>query len=160
MGHAADAAIPARLFDEEAITEHAGHDLVLHGRQETVIQLPDVAQQRHVAVVRDHPLTPNRLTAELHELTRHVGARHRDHLDGQGVGAEDIDQLAVVDDADELSGGGGDHLLPGERRTAALDERTVPRRLIGPVDVQVEVALRIEIQFRNSGAAQRIRGLA
>ena len=50
--------------------------------------------------------TPSRhtgLPAELHELARDVGARHGDHLDRQREGAERVDQLAVVDDADELA---------------------------------------------------------
>ena len=105
--------------------------------------------EQHVAVVGNDAFTPDRLAAELHELTRNVGARHRYHLDGQREFTENGHQLGVVDDADEPLRSRRDHLLAGERGPTPLDEHAGRGRLIGTVDIQGEIAFRIEIQFRN-----------
>ena len=54
--------------------------------------------------------------------SRDIAARHRDDFDRQRKLAEPLDELALIDDADEAPCGGGDDLLAGEGAAAALDE--------------------------------------
>ena len=116
--------------------------------------------QNHIAVIRHHALTPDRLAAEPHQLACDVGARHRHYLDRQGeAGTEHLDQLAVVDDADELLRRGGEYLLAGEGGSPSLDEDSVRCRGVGAVDVEPQIALRVQIQDRNPRDAQGVGGL-
>jgi hypothetical protein len=82
---------------------------------------PDVHVEDDVAVVGGEAGAQHRRAAHLDELPRDVGARHGDDFDRQRELAHDIDQLALVDDADELLGAGGDDLLARQRAAAALD---------------------------------------
>ena len=95
-----------------------------------------------VAVVRHEALAPDRLSAGLHHLPRHERHGHRNHLDRQREAAERRDELALVDDADEAPRRGGENLLARERAAAALDQMQVLRRLVGAVDVEVELSAR------------------
>ena len=79
---------------------------------------------------------------------------------GRGKVPSTVDQLGVVDDADEFLGGGCDNLLAGERGASALDQRAVGGGLIGTVDVEAQGAGGIEIEFRNAGGAQAFGGSA
>jgi hypothetical protein len=63
-----------------------------------------------IAVVGDDTAPPYRAPAELRELADHARARHRDHFDRQGEAAEYLDQLRIIDDADETARRGGDDL--------------------------------------------------
>ncbi len=82
--------------------------------------------------------TPARSTAGRRSRAKRrtsCGARHRDHLDRQREGAEHVDQLALVGDADEALGEVGDDLLARQRGAAALDHAAAPVDLVGAVDV-------------------------
>jgi hypothetical protein len=86
------------------------------------------------------------VTAEPHQLARDVRARHRNDFHRQREAAEDRYELGIVDDAHEAARGGGDDLLAGERRAAALDQMQLRVGFVGAVDVHVEVADGIQIQ--------------
>src|SRR5271167_1864601 len=116
--------------------------------------------QYHVAVVGRNTVAPYRLSAEFDELARNVDPSHRYDLDRQRKAAKYLDQLGVVDDADEPRGRGGDHLFPREGGSPTLDQDAVGGGLIGAVDIQGKVAGGIEIEFRDSRGPQSFRGLA
>src|ERR1022692_1705717 len=113
----------------------------------------------HVAVVGDDSFAPNGLAPELHEVTSHVGTRHRHDLDRQRELAQYVNELAVVDDADELPGCRRDDLFPGEGGPAPLDEHAARRRLVGAVDIQGKIAFGIQVQLRNPRLGQALRSL-
>ena len=74
------------------------------------------------------------LPAELDHLHRH----------GQPASAEAVHELGVVDDHDELVGGGLDHLLAEEGAAAAFDEVEVGVDLVGAVDGEIEAGIVVE----------------
>ena len=63
--------------------------------------------------------------------------------------------MDVVDDADELARSGGDDLLARERGSAALDQHAARGRLIGAVDVEVEITLGVEIRLAECRGFER-----
>ena len=108
--------------------------------------------------------TPSRQTGcppSFTSCARDIGASHGNHFDREREGAQHVDQLGVVDDADEALRGGGDDLLAGERGAAALDQRAVarwPRRRRRYRDSRSPGG--IEIEFRNARGPQAFGGLA
>src|SRR5271167_2766295 len=116
--------------------------------------------QDNVAIVGSNSIAPDRLSAELDELACDIRPGHRYDLDGQRECAEYLDQLGVVDDADESRGGGGDHLFPRKSCSPTLDQDAIGGGLIGTVDIQRKIASGIEIELRNSCGAQFFGGLA
>ena len=54
------------------------------------------------------------------------------------------DQLGIVDDAHEFARGAGEDLLPGQRAAAAFDQLQMLGGLVCAVDVDVDVADRIQ----------------
>ena len=77
---------------------------------------------------------------------------------GSGKRPSTGDQLGIVDDADEAARRGGDDLLAGQCRAAALDETQLRIGLVGAVDVHVEVADRVQIQDFDAVLLQTRRG--
>jgi hypothetical protein len=104
------------------------------------------------------PARKHRAAAQLDELPGDVGARHGDDLDGQRELAHDIDQLALVDDADELLGAGGDDLLARQRAAAALDHGHVRGDLVGAVDVDFHLAGFIQVDDADAVFFQALGG--
>ena len=100
------------------------------------------------------PFAPYRLPAELHQLSRDIGAGHGYDFDRQREGTQHGHQLGVVDDADEALRGGGDHFFARQRGSAALDQHAVGGGLIGAVDIEIKIARSIEIEFLNPRGAQ------
>ncbi len=111
-----------------------------------------------VAVVGDHPFTPDRVAAKLSDFAGHVFAGHGDHFDRQREGAQHIDCLGVVDDADELIGHGGDDLLAGQGRATALDHVTGGVDLVGAIHVDGEGVDLVEIKHRDAKALETLGG--
>lgn len=96
-----------------------------------------VQSELGVAALRlEELLQPHQVVvpAELDHLHRH----------GEAGAAEAGDELGVVDDDDELVGGGLDHLLAEEGAAAALDEVEVGVDLVGAVDGEVDVGVGVE----------------
>ena len=106
---------------EQAISDHA-RDMVkplLDLYRIEDFQVVHIENQ--VAIVGRETLAQHRLSAKLHELTRHQVAGHGDHLDRQWEAPEDVDELALVGDTDELRAGLSNDFLTRERATTALD---------------------------------------
>src|SRR5690606_24178503 len=113
-----------------------------------------------VAIVGDDALAVDRIAAELDQLARHITARHRDHLDRQRKLAEGFDQLALIGNADEFPGAGGDNFLACQRRTAALDQFEAGVRFVGAVDVIVKGADRVQVENLDTVFSQSLgRGI-
>ena len=145
-----------RAGGKQAVGDHA--DDVVQGllHLHRIHDLQAMHVEDDVAVVGNKVFAVHRLTAELDQFPRHVGARHGNHLDGQGKGTEHIHQLGFVGDTDELPRHGGDDLLPRQRTTAALDQVQVFGGFIGAVDVDGDVVHHVEIFHRDAVAAQAL----
>ena len=73
---------------------------------------------------------------------------------GSGNVPSALDQLAVVDDADEAPRGRGDDLLARERAAAALDEMARAGGLVGAVDIDVQLVDLVQVEDRDADGAQ------
>jgi hypothetical protein len=69
-----------------------------------------------------------------------------------------VDQLALVDDADELLGAGGDDLLARQRAAAALDHGHVRGDLVGAVDVDFHLAGLVQVDDADAVLFQALGG--
>src|SRR5262245_60374916 len=98
-----------------------------------------------VAVVRDDTFAPNRRAAEFYDLPSDIGTRHRDDFDGQRESSQGIYKLRIIDDADEFFGSGGDDLLASQCCAAAFDEMAIAGSFIRAIDIEIEIAARVEI---------------
>jgi len=107
-----------------------------------------------VAVVGDEPLAIDRLSAQGDQLSGDIRARHRNHLHRQRKFAEHVHQLGFVGDADEAPRCGGHDLLARQRAPTTLDQASVTIRLVGAVDVQVQIAGRVEVEYVDTVTAQ------
>ena len=113
------------------------------------------SRMRLPSSVLNPPATPALLRAC--ELSRHVAACHRDHLDGQWKRTEAVDDLAVVDDAQEALSHLGDDLLSGERAAPAFDQVAVPGGFIGAVDVQRHRVDLVEVEHPHAVRFEPVR---
>ena len=101
-----------------------------------------------VAVVGEHALAVDRVSAQLQQFAAHVAARHGDDLDGQREGAEARDELALVGDAHELPRYRRHDLLARERATAAFHQFERAVRLVRAIDVDVHAVQGVQIEDR------------
>src|SRR5690606_7091759 len=139
--------------------DHAGDLVQLRLEARRLADAQAVHVEDPVAVVGGAAIAPDRLAAVAHQRARDVAARHRYHLDRQGEAPEDLDDLGGIDDADEAARGGGDDLLARERATAALDQAPARIALVRTVDVERDLAGRIEVEHRDAAFPQQARGL-
>src|SRR5690606_38677742 len=72
--------------------------------------------------------------------------------------AQHVDQLRLVGDADEPSGGSGDDFFPGQRAAAALDELQAAVGLVGTVHIDRDVADLVEVEHADAVIAQSTGG--
>ena len=79
-----------------------------------------------------------------------MAAGHGDDFHRQREGAEHRHQLALVGDADEGLGHGGNDLLAGQGGAAALDQVQVFIAFIGAVDVELQVAGAVQVVHRDA----------
>ena len=77
---------------------------------------------------------------------------------GKGKAPSDLTSLVSSMMQTNFVGGRGDDLLAGERSAAALDQHAVLVGLVGAVDVEGEIAFRVEIEYRDPRRLQRERG--
>jgi hypothetical protein len=118
---------------------------------------PEVVHvENAVAVVRHHALAQHRVASQAHQLAGHVTACHGDDLDGQGKGAEHGDSLAVIGDAEEHVGDGGDDLFAGQRAAAALDQLQRIVGLVGAVHVSVHAVDAVQVVDGDAVTAQSL----
>ena len=100
-----------------------------------------------IAVIGDEIFAPHRLPPQFDDLAGDERLGHRQHFDRQWKLAEHADQLRLVDDAHELASSSCQHLLPGQRSAAPLNEVQVLGGLVGAVDVYVQVADRVQGRY-------------
>ncbi len=111
-----------------------------------------------IAVVGHEAFTVHRLSAQCRQLTTDVGARHRNHLHRQRESAEQVDLLALIDDADELLGHRRNDLFTGQRAATALDQIQVRIELVGAIDVELHLADRVQVEHLNAMTPQALGG--
>ena len=157
-----DVGPPAR---EDPALDDAGDRLQLGLEPLGVAQVEAGDVEDREAVVGDEAGAGGGAAAERAHALGHQRRRHRQHGERDGrrsAGgarrAETLDQLALVDDADEELGGARHHLLPGERPAGALDQPQLRIHLVGPVDVQRKRRGLVEPHHPDPGRAQRRRG--
>ncbi len=143
-----------RARGEQAVGDHADDGVDLRFQLHRVGDLQVEHVEDDVAVVGQHAFAVHRVAAEFHQLARHVAAGHRDHFHRQRKLAEHRHQFAGVGDADEGLGHGGDNLLAGQGRTAALDQVQVRVGFISAVNVELQVADRVQLVHRNAVALE------
>ena len=105
-----------------------------------------------IAVIRDHTFAVNRVTAQFYQLAGHMAAGHRDHFDWQRECAQHRYQLAGVGDADKGLGHGRDDLFAGQGCATAFDQVEVFVAFIGAINVELQVADRVQFIYRNTMA--------
>ena len=88
-------------------------------------------------VVTIHP--PAWLVALLFQPVEDQLGAKGDDFDWQRELTELVDQLAFVNDPNDLVGGIGNNLFPEEGATTTLDSLEVVADLVGPVDAQIDV---------------------
>src|SRR5690606_20936586 len=96
------------------------------------------------------PLAVHRVTPELDQLPAHMAAGHGNHLNRQWENPQVLHPFAVVGDTDKLTGHGGDDFLPGEGRTAPLDQLQSGVDLVGTVHVEDDFVHGIEVEHGNA----------
>ncbi len=69
---------------------------------------------------------------------------------GKGKLSKAVDQLGLIDDADEAARRGRDDLFAGQRGAAALDQVQAAGGFVGAVDVDVQARDRVEVEHRNA----------
>ncbi len=143
---------------EQAVGDGADNGIELHFQPLGIGDGHAFHVQDVVAVVGDHPFTPDRVAAQLSDLAGHVFAGHGDHFHRQREGAEHVDRLGVVDDADELVGHGGDDLLAGEGCAAALDHVAGAVDFVGTVHVDGEGVDLVEVIHCDAEALEAFGG--
>jgi succinyl-CoA synthetase beta subunit len=145
------------LRSEDAVADHA--DDVVDGlfHRGGIVQRKAVHVEDHVAVVGDEVRPQFRMAAQVPQGPRHQTARHGNDFDRERVGAEHVDHLARIDDADELLGRGRHDLLAGERAAAALDHLPRPVHLVRAVDVEQHAGRRIEFDHGDAVRLQACR---
>ena len=147
-----------RAGGEQAVGDHAddGVDLLFQFHRAVDAQVVHVEDD--IAVVGQHAFAVDRIAAELHQLAGDVAASHRDDLHRQRELAEDGYQLAGIGDADEGLGHRGDDLLAGQRGTAALDQLQALVAFVGAVDVELQLADRVQLVDRDAMFLQALGG--
>ncbi len=88
-----------------------------------------------IAVISDEALSPNRLTAQIEELTSDELLRHRQNLDRQWKRAQHADQLGVIHDADKAPRGACEYFLSRQRAATTLDQVQALGLFVGTVYV-------------------------
>ena len=107
-----------------------------------------------VAVVGDVAFAIHGCTAERDECACHESARHRYHLHRQRKLTQYVDQLAVVDDADELARSGRNDLLARQRAAGAFDQLFMPVHFVGAVYVHQHFVHGVQIEHGETMPAQ------
>ena len=83
-----------------------------------------------------------------------MAARHRDHFNRQRECAQHRYQLAGVGDADKGLGHGCDDLLAGQGCATAFDQVEVFVAFIGAINIELQVADRVQFIHRNTVALE------
>lgn len=142
QGDSFDAALSAKQHyvrftsHEKSVGHDTGEAIDGGFHADGVLDHEGMAIEDLVAVVGDHPLSVDRLSAKRDQLTGDIGASHGNDFNWQREGAELSHVFGFIGNANKAFGTGRDDLFSSQGGATALDHLKVGIDLIGAVNIK------------------------